>query len=70
LSFYSSLASNVFYREGVIKLDAVVNDLVITNLATFDPRVVHADLSVLSMELALFIPMLRVIKNNENLKDI
>jgi len=49
-----------FSREGVVKLDAVINDLVLTNLASFETKVVHADLTLLSLELELFIPKLRV----------
>lgn len=46
-------------EEGAIKLDATIDDLVVTNLASFETRVAHVDLELLSLDLELFVPLLR-----------
>ena len=51
-------------RDGAIKLDATIDNLVVTNLASFDARVVHVDLELLSLNFELFIPRLRVRMGN------
>ena len=48
------------FREGIVELDAAVDNLTVVNLATFETRIVHLDLAGLSLQLELFIPLLRV----------
>jgi hypothetical protein len=44
----------------VIELDVTIDNLVVVNIATFETRVAHIELSELSLQLELFIPLLRV----------
>ena len=55
------------FREGIVELDAAVDNLTVVNLATFETRIVHLDLAGLSLQLELFIPLLRVSVFTKNL---
>lgn len=45
--------------EGIAEVDITLDDLVITNLSTFETSIVHADTTALSLELGLAIEKLR-----------
>ena len=57
------------YREGIAEVDITLDDLVITNLSTFETSTVHADTTALSLELGLAIEKLRV-RNYSNSKEL
>ena len=53
----------IFYfenREDIAKVTIEIDNLVITNLATFETKVAHLDIEQLSLELELTIADLRV----------
>ena len=55
-----SLSKTEFCREGVVELTATVDNLIVKNLGTFETREAHVDLTQLSLQLDLLIPLLRV----------
>ena len=73
IEYVSSIISNcrpiikffkILNREDIVKVDIKIDNLVITNLATFETKVAHLDLEALSLELELGLEDLRVKKNN------
>ena len=51
-------------REDIIKVTIEIDNLVITNLATFDTKIAHLDLEALALELELTLADLRVRLDN------
>ena len=63
LSKYSSTlyeSLSVLRREDIIKVTIEIDNLVITNLATFETKIAHLDLEALALELELTLADLRV----------
>ena len=48
------------FREDIAKVNIQIDDLVVTNLATFETKLAHLDLEALSLELELTLALLRV----------
>ena len=55
---------SVWCREDIIKVTIEIDNLVITNLATFETKIAHLDLEALSLELELTLADLRVRLDN------
>ena len=51
-------------REDFIKVTIEIDNLVITNLATFETKIAHLDLEALALELELTLADLRVSLDN------
>ena len=69
LSKYSSTlyeSLSVLRREDIIKVTIEIDNLVITNLATFETKIAHLDLEALALELELTLADLRVRLDNYN----
>ena len=47
-------------REDIAKVNIEIDDLVVTNIATFETKLAHLDLEALSLELELTLALLRV----------
>ena len=61
-TLYASLS--VLRREDIIKVTIEIDNLVITNLATFETKIAHLDLEALALELELTLADLRVRLDN------
>ena len=48
------------YREDIVKVTIEIDNLVITNMATFETKIAHLDMEDLSLELELTLADLRV----------
>ena len=48
------------HREDIVKVTIEIDNLVITNLATFETKIAHLDIEQLSLELELTLADLRV----------